>query len=332
MAPNKILINKWRTTMTSTSMNYDYKLVSEALTSSPVTASTSARYNEYITPFAKRVCKELRVRMIGRDPASYWIYRDDCPYVLGWVGFGDYRDAGDGTPMYVVQARTITNGKYAPYNSQFFMKMSTKFNVALRNAKKFIRMMSPQELAGTRMRDASNAVDNVVEVAMNEYNEIRAKVIDVSGMYSTTLHERASRSSDSSILLNELRHLMNSNHEFIDASFSNDLVTFFAKHDELNRLSTRIVPMWFVHVYDRMEQQVFDVVNIDEITRKHRATFAGIPVTIVADTGAEVTRYTPDTLPEEIMQKLSVLNILQANQYVDDVGFSAGDGMFYVLR
>jgi hypothetical protein len=293
---------------------YEYKLVSEALTTGgTVTDNTNGA--EYTTPFAERVCKELRVKMHPRNSASYWIYRDDCPYVLGWVAYGDYRDGGDGTPMYVVQARTIVNGKYAEYSKQYFMKMSTNFDVAVRNAKKFIRMMSPQELAGTRMRDASNAVDGVVDVAKNEFSEIRNKVIDVeSSLYS-------SRTNEGSSLLNELRHLMNTNHEFIDTMFGENLATFFAKQEELVRLKNRTVPMWFVRVYDRMEQQVFDVIDIDKAESAYGAEISD-----------DVKRYTADTLPEDIMQKLSVLNILQANDYVDDVGFSAGEGMFYVVR
>ncbi len=294
--------------------NYEYKLVSDALTAGG-TVTDNTNGVRYATPFAERVCKELRVKMHARDSRSYWIYRDDCPYVLGWVAYGDYRDGGDGTPMYVVQARTIVNGKYAEYSKQYFMKMSTNFDVAVRNAKKFIRMMSPQELAGTRMRDASNAVDGVVDVAKTEFSEIRNKVIDVeSSLYS-------SRTNEGSSLLNELRHLMNSNHEFIDTMFGENLATFFAKQEELVRLRNRTVPMWFVRVYDRMEQQVFDVIDID----KAESTYG-------AEISDDVKRYTADTLPEDIMQKLSVLNILQANDYVDDVGFSAGEGMFYVVR
>jgi hypothetical protein len=217
--------------------------------------------------------------------------------------------------MYVVQARTIVNGKYAEYSKQYFMKMSTNFDVAVRNAKKFIRMMSPQELAGTRLRDASNAVDGVVEVAKGEFTEIRNKVIDVEqSLYS-------SRTNEGSTLLNELRHLMNSNYEFIDAMFGEQLTDFFAKQDELNRLKGRTVPMWFVRVYERMDQQMFDVIDIDNAESNYNVEISD-----------DVKRYTSDTLPEDIMQKLSVLNILQANDYVDDVGFSAGEGMFYVVR
>ena len=99
---------------------YEYQLVSDALTNSP-----KEMLDNEATTLAARVCKELRVKMHPRNSASCWIYREDCPYILGWVGFGDYRDGGDGTPMYVVQARTIVNGKYAEYSKQYFMKMST---------------------------------------------------------------------------------------------------------------------------------------------------------------------------------------------------------------
>ena len=294
--------------------SYNYKLVSDALTvGGTVTENTNGW--EYVTPFAERVCKELRVKMHPRDRASYWIYRDDCPYVLGWVAYGDYRDGGDGTNMYIVQARTIVNGKYAEYSKQYFMKMSTNVDVAVRNAKKFLRMMSPQEIAGTRLRDASNAVDGVVDTARNEFTEIRNKVIDVE----TSLY--SSRTNMGSALINELRHLMNSNHAFVDAEFGQNLTTFFTKQDELTALQNRTVPMWFVRVYERMGQQMFDVLTIDNAESSYKAQMSD-----------DVSRYTADDLPEEIMQKLSVLNILSKDDYVDDVGFSAGEGMFYVVR
>jgi len=286
------------------------------LVSAALTNTTKIGYNQYITPFALRVCKELRVKMHPRSDLSYWIYRDDCPYVLGWVGFGDYRDGGDGTLMYVVQARTIMNRKYSDYSDQYYMKMSINVDVAVRNAKKFIRMMPPQELADSRMRDVSSAIGDVLGKVRTEFGEIRSKVMDVgSSLYSS------GQTNMGSSLLNELRHLINSNHNFVDATFGDHLTDFFVKQDELHRLKERTVPMWFVRVYERMNQQVFDVVSIDKAESTYHPEISD-----------DAERYTADTLPEDIMQKLSVLNILQANDYVDDVGFSAGEGMFYVVR
>ena len=45
----------------------------------------------------------------------------------------------------------------------------------------------------------------------------------------------------------------------------------------------------------------------------------------------EFKRYTDD-LPEEIMGKLSVLTMVENDSYVDDVGYRAAEGMFYVVR
>ena len=159
----------------------------------------------------------------------------------------------------------------------------------------------------------------MIDVAKTEFSEISNKVIDVDSISCSS-----SRISEGSSLLNELRHLVNSNHEFIDVMFGENLATFFAKQEELVRLRNRTVLMRFIRVYDRADQQVFDVIDIDPEEYGYQPRSIAI--------SGEAKRYTADTLPEDIMQKLSVLNILQANDYVDDVGFSAGDGMFYVVQ
>lgn len=290
-------------------MSYDYKLVSAALTKNFTVASEEA------TEFANRVSKALRVKMHERDLQSYWLYRDDCPYCLGWVGYGDYRNGGDGTKMYVVQARTIKNGKYSDYSPQYHISMSVNIDTALRNAKKFIRMMSPMELAKSRLKDASTAVDSVVQTAHHQYRKARGEALDVeTSMYST-------QTNPHSKLMSELRHLLTINHEFVNPTFAQDLRDMFEKGDELERLSKRTVPMWFVRVYERFGAQHFDVTDIDNTKSYYSATIS-----------EEVKRYTAETLPEEIMQKLAVLNILDKDDYVDDVGFNAGEGMFYVVR
>ena len=45
----------------------------------------------------------------------------------------------------------------------------------------------------------------------------------------------------------------------------------------------------------------------------------------------EFTRYTDD-LPEGIMGKVSVLTMVDSGIYVDDVGYRAGESMFYVTK
>lgn len=253
------------------------------------------------------------LHFVNRDKKSLWVCRADQPYCLGWIGYGDYRRGGDGTEMYVVHARTISNGKYGDHNEQHYMKMSTNIDMALRNCKKFLRVYSPSEIARSRLRDASNAVDTVVSKTKEELSRLHEKVIDAQSSYYRTNHNSA--------LLNELKHLLTTGHEFVDPTFRENLSSYFTTMDEVASLSNRSVPMWFVRVYERMGQQMFDVTAIDKAESAWNAT--------VSD---EAERYTAETLPDEIMQKLSVLNILSADDFVDDVGFNAGEGMFYVVR
>ena len=44
----------------------------------------------------------------------------------------------------------------------------------------------------------------------------------------------------------------------------------------------------------------------------------------------DAVEYTSETLPADLMGKLSTLNMLEKDGYVEDVGFNSGDGLFYV--
>jgi tetrahydromethanopterin S-methyltransferase subunit F len=46
----------------------------------------------------------------------------------------------------------------------------------------------------------------------------------------------------------------------------------------------------------------------------------------------EIKRYTEAEMPEDILGKVSVLNITDVDEYVEDVGYNTGDGMFYVVK
>ena len=52
---------------------------------------------------------------------------------------------------------------------------------------------------------------------------------------------------------------------------------------------------------------------------------------ILLDVSTEITRYTDD-LPEDIMGKVSMLAMVENDTYVDDVGYRADEGLFYVVR
>jgi|VirMetMinimDraft_7_1064189.scaffolds.fasta_scaffold00737_9 hypothetical protein len=265
--------------------------------------------------FADEVCKVLRTKKCRRNTSSYWLYRDDCPYVLGWVGHGNYRADRKGEKMYTVYASTIENNKYSEWRDQYYMRMSINKDTAIRNAKKYMRVMLPRDLAGIRVREATYAVDKVLSEAKTEFNEAKDAVIDVGTSLNSV------ESFCNSVLIQELSHLVKLDHQFLDSGFKDRLSTLFEKQDRLIDLKNRSVPLWFVYVYERMGRQVFDVVGINNAQSTWEFTI-----------DPHSTRYLDTELPEDIMQKLSVLNMIPDDDYVDGVGFNAGEGMFYVTR
>ena len=290
-------------------MGYKHEKVSDALTRQQAGQVDGPCFA--VMELRDKIKQSVRgLQFIERNKKSLYIYRDDCPFVLGWIGYGDYRQGGDGTEMYVVHARTIQNGKYADYNDQHFMKMSVNIDTALKSVKKYIRPYNPVEMAEMNIRDVAGAISNVSDAVTSKMREIQGSIVDV----------RTYGDNSQSRLFTELKHLLTTNHEFVDPSFGTALVDYFQTVEEANQYKGRSVPMWFVRVYERFGSQAFDVVSIDNAENWN------------PNIGDERNTYNADTLPEDIMGKLSVLNILNDEQYVDDVGYRAGEGMFYVVR
>ena len=50
-----------------------------------------------------------------------------------------------------------------------------------------------------------------------------------------------------------------------------------------------------------------------------------------AEIDQQYNRFTEDMLPEDITRKLAVLQMLDSEDFVDGVGVSAGNGIYYVV-
>ena len=316
-------------------MSYGHKKVSDALTKQQ--AGHADAPCSAVMELRDKIKRSIHgLQFIERDKRSLYIYRDDCPFVLGWIGYGDYRDGGDGTHMYVVYSRTIENDKYADYRDQHYMKMSVNIDTALKSVKEYIRPYSPVEMARIDMHEVSSAIwalADEVNVKIRKMERSTVGVLSVgdnsqsrlfnakrSKIKSSTVGVPSVGDNSQSRLFTELKHLLKINHKFVDPSFGAALTDYFRAVEEANQYKGRIVPMWFVHVYERSGSQAFDVVSIDNAENWN------------PNIGEECNTYNADNLPEEIMGKLSVLIILTDAQYVDGVGYRVGEGMFYVVR
>ena len=237
-----------------------------------------------------------------------WVYYPDEPYPMGYIGYGDFRTEVVGDDTYMVASRTITNDKYATYQDQHYMKMTGNISTAVRNAKRFLRNFSPREMARAHLGEVTSKSQESEGGAGTEYRNAMRTLFD---------HE----SSRSNKMLTELRNLVDTSHEFVDAAFGSELHAMFELLDNQKALKDKPIHMYFVRVFEKFGKQTFDVGTIDNVQKS----------SYQAELSNEFKRYTDD-LPEEIMGKLSVLTMVENDSYVDDVGYRAGEGMFYVVR
>ena len=167
---------------------------------------------------------EQSVRGLGfcyRNSNSLYVYRQDCPYVLGWIGYGSFRDSNL-DQEWAVHARTVVNGKYSKHGDNYHIKLTGKLDVALRNAKKYIRPYSPAELAAVTLDNARHQVDEGVSKLYNEGRNLHSDLMTGSTYYSGTATSR---------LFIELRHLLTTNHTFVDPAFGTELQKFLEALD-----------------------------------------------------------------------------------------------------
>ena len=237
-----------------------------------------------------------------------WVYYPDEPYPMGYIGYGDFRTETVGEDQYMVGSRTITNDKYSSYQDQHNMKMTGNLDTALRNARRFLRNFSPQEMAKSKLRTVcSQSQDSLGDISTEYRNKMRE------------LFDHESRNTNK--MLTELRNLVDTGHEFVDAAFGSELRAMFELSDNQKALKDKPIHMYFVRVSEKFGKQTFDVGTIDNVQKS----------SYQVEMSNEFKRYTDD-LPEEIMGKLSVLTMVENDSYVDDVGYRAAEGMFYVVR
>jgi hypothetical protein len=220
---------------------------------------------------------------------------------MGWVGCNDYRIEGSGTNTLGVYSHTITNDKYSSHNDQHHMLMSTNPKRAIKNALSHLRPYTPREL------NNCFAYPVVRKVRDTNY-ENQEKVEDAQN--AVTKHKQ---------LQAELRAMVASGYQFVDADFSSKVTAFLNEFDEY-ALSTPAVHMYFVRAYMSNDQQLFDVTFLENAHNTWDYKVSNEPA----------ERYTSDTLPEHLSGKLSVLMMCELDEYVDGVGIRMNDGVFYV--
>lgn len=260
-------------------------------------------------------CTELTNSVRGwtfaqRDHRSVWIYRPNDVFAMGWIGYGEFRhEPKESVDAYVVYSRHVRNEKYSDGTPHFNMTMSVRRDVAMRNAKKYLRPHSPIEVAKELKKSARNGASNVEDEARKELSNVEDELFSI----------RKSKDRMPKIAA-ELKALLDSGHNFIDEGIKSSLQKYFAAAEEYAEKAANR-SMDCIVIGETMGKQTFDIVellNVNDYFGK------------VGENG--ITRYHEDTLPEDLAGKLAVLGMCEPDQYVHDVGVRAAERVFYVAK
>ena len=251
------------------------------------------------------------VKFVKMRSNKVWVYYPDEPYPMGYIGYGDFRTEVCGDDQYMVASRKITNDKYGDYQDQFRMKMSGNMDTAIRNAKRFLRNFSPHEMAGANAKLLRSKANDQPEMLGSKFRKSMRELFD---------HEVGNRTGAfNGRMLTELRHLVDSDHGFVDGEFGHQLKQMFEMGDAWRESFHKTVNVYFVRVFEKFGKQTFQVTELDDV-RDYKPRISD-----------QFLTYTDD-LPEDIMGKLAVLSMTEDGNYVDDVGMRVDQGMFYVVR
>ena len=236
-----------------------------------------------------------------------FVYMDGQPYVLGYIFYDDPRDnAQRHENHFVVCSPHIVNNKYATYSVQRSMRMSVNKESALKYAKAFLRPRNFGDLAKIGYKHIRNGFSTERSKYVNAHNKAREAV----GLHGDTL-------------IPELSHLIDMGHNFLDADIHEKVLDLLEKNKEMKRDQEKKLNAMFVYAFVKHGKEVFKVIDLsDEGIRKMYYNFDWDSLS--------VNEYTSDTLPGDIKSKLVSLNMLEGEGFVDDVGYKAGDNMFYV--
>lgn len=259
--------------------------------------------------------RDSGITFIQRTRTSSWVIRDDCPWAIGFIAYTDNRESkvGGWKPTYCVHAWSIINDKYSSGSTNRHTKTSTNFDTALKLAKTYLRRPPPATLASVRQGTLQKGMRDEFEKVRKGANETATKVVDiVTNIYGSSRNHNKR-------LYKELKNLLDMGHSFLDPEFKSDVEAMVLADETLGSATIEDVPFYCVMTYESRNQTVFDVVKGKQVN----------PYS--ADLEQAYLRYTEDKLPEDITRKLAVLQMLDSEDFVDGVGVSAGNGVYYVV-
>ena len=275
--------------------------------------ATNRKEMQWFAQEVKKAFRGCEVRASSSDinHSVYHVYMADDEYVMGWIDV-DFDHAKEKL-SYVVHSRDIQNNKYDNHSEGFRTKVSTLAHVGLKNAKKYLRRFSHEEVARASIDKFKHAAYRYRSSSSEAHSNIWRNMFGSS--WDKNMEEACAP------ILKEMYLLLDSGHEFMDKSLANNLTGLRAgKAIKDQAEEDRNLSLSVVRVYEKLGNQAFDVCPIEDIRGLAR------------NATLKWATYYEDTLPEGVLGKLSTLSICEEDAFIPQVGYRHSEAVFYVTQ
>jgi hypothetical protein len=247
-----------------------------------------------------------------------WVYHPDETYLRGWIGYGDFRQDPETRELIRIGSSPATSRTIDTIGvTDSIMRNSKKLDKALQIAAMALSPWDLSEIGQMTWNDMSSSRSKENDRLLDESQKIISPYLD-----STYSH----RMEGFKTLLDELENLVaevnrGSPYKWLNDSFGGDLHKYFElrrkNNSILNRTDYAMVLAWVER--NALQTAVWLIQQQFVGVQQRRKRYA-----------RPVKTYSFDSIPQDLMGKMSVLNNVEAKTYIPDVGVRTAEGVYYV--
>ena len=277
--------------------------------------------------FASRIRKIFpRCSFAWQDSSgNLAVYHKNKPVAMGYVHVAPVKALPSSMtmqtdrvskPIYYVGSRKVSNDSRT--GSDHYVVKTGNPEVAIRNVKRYFVEYNAVEIAGIDRRHAQSLWRRTLTQMTEDKRRAREEVCRVE--YSHAQEGRADLRTDP--LISELRMLVDTGYKFVNAEFGEKVRALLsAEADQFRELNERSGRMIMVSVEDSLlsEGNLYVTAYTDNIEDHFSAWTAG-------------GTFVEDTLDPDVLRKLSALQLVEQDSWVDGVGFKSSERVYYVIR
>jgi hypothetical protein len=229
-------------------------------------------------------------------------------------------------PIFYVTSHTIENRRYCPYDNawNYRTRHTVSLDKAVKNARKHLRPNSLADVANTTHNQLKSAYGTQLEHANSKF---RRSIRELG--FQTYDHINGRKTPYEA--LNEMISSSELGLVKYSDKLSDMLTTFIKAREELenkSKLDTALL-CWVRNDWD--DKPIIETHKV-KVHNQHSVgdTSRGMDCYNNNFCGVDKQRY-KDDIPDDIEHKVSVLNILDNDEYVEEVGYKCSNSVYYIF-